>query len=111
MDVAPFLETMQRLSKSLTPGDLDHTLSRITQAAVEVLPSVDFASITVLHADGRLETSAPTDKLLWNLDAAQYELREGPCYAPGSLTHIQIGTLTMPSWVALWTYGDNPSCG
>jgi len=80
MDDQRLLELMQGLSRSLTSGDLDHTLSRITQAAVEVLPDVEFASITVLHANGRLETIAPTDDLLWGVDAAQYDLREGPCY-------------------------------
>jgi hypothetical protein len=89
MDDQRLLERMQGLSTSLTPGDLDHTLSRITQAAVEVLPSVDFASITVLHADGRLETVAPTDDVLWGVDAAQYELREGPCYdAAADSVHV-----------------------
>lgn len=89
MDDAPLLELMRTLSKSLTPGDLDHTLGRITHAAVEVLPSVDFASITILHADGRLETVAPTDDLLWGVDAAQYELREGPCYeAAADTVHV-----------------------
>ncbi|WP_371400569.1 GAF and ANTAR domain-containing protein [Kribbella sp. NBC_00662] len=80
MDEQRLIETALRLSKSLTPGDLDHTLSRITAAAVEVLPDVDYASITVRHADGRLETAAPTDDMLLGLDAAQYELQEGPCY-------------------------------
>jgi hypothetical protein len=80
---------MQGLSRSLTPGDLDHTLKRITLAAVEVLPQVELASITILHADGRLETVAPTDDLLWGIDAAQYELREGPCYeAAADTVHI-----------------------
>jgi hypothetical protein len=89
MDDQQLLELMQGLSRSLTPGDLDQTLSRITQAAAEVLPSVDFASITVLHADGRLETVAPTDDLLWGVDAAQYELREGPCYdAAADAVHV-----------------------
>ncbi|GAA1158401.1 GAF and ANTAR domain-containing protein [Kribbella jejuensis] len=79
----------EHLAKVLTPGDLDHTLSRITAAAVEVLPEVDYASITVLHADGRLETVAPTDDLLWGVDAAQYELREGPCYdAAADSVHV-----------------------
>ena len=41
---------------------------------------MEFASITVRHADGRLTTSAPTHPLLRVVDAAQYELREGPCY-------------------------------
>ncbi len=69
-----------QLSRSLTPGDLDHTLVRVTAAAVEVLPDVHFASITVLHSDGTLETVAPTDPVLMQLDAAQYEYGEGPCY-------------------------------
>lgn len=74
------MEAAARLVKSLTPGDLDHTLSRITAAAVEVLPEVEYASITVKHSDGRLETVAPTDEVLWGVDAAQYDLQEGPCY-------------------------------
>lgn len=74
------LETARRLSAALSPGDLDHTLSQITAAAVEVLPDVRYASLTVQHADGSIETVAPTDDLLCDIDAAQYELQEGPCY-------------------------------
>ncbi|TCC44006.1 ANTAR domain-containing protein [Kribbella capetownensis] len=83
------LDLAQRLARTLTPGDLDHTLSQITAAAVEALPDTDYASITILHVDGRLETVAPTDDLLWGVDAAQYELREGPCYqAAADSVHI-----------------------
>jgi hypothetical protein len=83
------LNLAQRLGKTLTPGDLDHTLSRITAAAVEALPETDYASITILHADGRLETAAPTDAFLLALDEAQYELREGPCYeAAADAVHV-----------------------
>ena len=74
------VELAQRLSRSLPPGDLDQTLSRITAAAVEVLPEVTMSSISIQHADGTLETAAPTDQVLCRVDAAQYELREGPCY-------------------------------
>lgn len=74
------LETLRRLSESLRPGDLDHTLERVTAAAVGLLPGVHAASITVRHADGRLETAAPTDQFLLRLDEAQYAFREGPCY-------------------------------
>lgn len=74
------LDSMDRLRRALTPGDLDHTLRQIVQAAVEVLPQVDRASITVRHDDGRLETAQPSDDALLQLDVAQYELREGPCY-------------------------------
>ncbi|TDD63395.1 ANTAR domain-containing protein [Kribbella antibiotica] len=80
MDATELLAATEGLSKALTPGDLDHTLGRITAAAVEVLPEVEYASITVKHGDGRLETVAPTSDILWGVDAAQYELREGPCY-------------------------------
>jgi hypothetical protein len=55
-------------------------LARITAAAVEVLPEVDYASISVKHADGGLETFAATDDVLVRIDATQYELQEGPCY-------------------------------
>jgi hypothetical protein len=70
----------RRLAQTLKPGDLDDTLRAITAAAVEVLPEVELASITVRHADGRLQTVAPTNEVLCAVDAAQHELREGPCY-------------------------------
>jgi GAF domain-containing protein len=80
MDEDTLLQAAQQLSRTLSPGDLDHTLSRITEAAVEVLPGVSSASITIRHADGRLETVAPTDEVLREVDAVQYELQEGPCF-------------------------------
>ncbi|WP_432941615.1 GAF and ANTAR domain-containing protein [Kribbella sp. CA-253562] len=80
MNDSRLIETAQMLSKALTPGDLDHTLGQITAAAVQVLPMVDYASITILHSDGQLATVAPTDDMLLTVDAAQYEMREGPCY-------------------------------
>lgn len=98
VDEQRLIETARRLSKSLTPGDLDHTLGRITAAAVEVLPDVDYASITVKRADGRLETAAPTDDMLLRLDAAQYELQEGPCYdAATDAVHISAPNLAADS--------------
>ena len=74
------VDTMRQLAKSLTPRALDDTLRNITTAAVELLPDVEYASITILHDDQRLETVAPTDDLLLPVDAAQYELHEGPCF-------------------------------
>src|ERR671912_118905 len=74
------VEVAQRLADSLRPGDLDETLRNITAAAVEVLPDVTMSSISIKHADGTLETVAPTDQVLCEVDAAQYELQEGPCY-------------------------------
>ena len=48
------------LARSLAPGDLDTTLGHITAAAVELIPDVVYASISVRHVD-RIETVQPTD--------------------------------------------------
>lgn len=80
MEQLQIVDVARRLAGALGPGDLDSTLSAITAAAVEVLPEVHYASISISRKDGRLETVAPTAELLLPLDTAQYELREGPCY-------------------------------
>lgn len=82
-------DSVRRLAEALKPGDFDATLEAITAAAVEVLPDVDYASITVKHADDSIDTVAPTGELVLDLDAKQYELKEGPCYdAAVSTAHV-----------------------
>ena len=89
MDPSELLDASRRLRAALTPADLDETLTKITAAAVEVLPQVTYASITVKHDDGRLETVAPTNDLLHDLDGAQYKLQQGPCYETAvETTHV-----------------------
>jgi hypothetical protein len=73
-------DSVRRLAEALKPADFDATLTAITFASVEVLPEADYASITVRHADDSIDTVAPTDPLVLDLDNKQYELREGPCY-------------------------------
>jgi GAF domain-containing protein len=80
VDDAEILFASQGLLKRLAPGDLDATLLRITRSAVEVLPQVQYASITIRHRDGTLDSYALTDDLLADLDEQQYQLQEGPCY-------------------------------
>lgn len=80
MNDLDLVATMERLSQRLSPGDLEQTLEQITGAAVQVLAGVHYANITIRHQDGRLETVAPTDDLLLDVDSAQFELQEGPCY-------------------------------
>jgi hypothetical protein len=80
MEEHQLVEAAEELAAVLSPVDLDHTLNRVTSAAVEALPDVDYASITIRHADGTLETVATTDPTLCDLDARQYDLHEGPCY-------------------------------
>jgi ANTAR domain/GAF domain len=74
------IDAVHRLARTLRPGDLDQTLRSITSGAVEVLPDVDEASISVLREDGWLTTVAETSDVILELDARQYELEEGPCY-------------------------------
>jgi hypothetical protein len=51
---------MAELHAALRPGDLAQTLRRVTDAAVELLPDVGGATITVEHEDGPFETVAAT---------------------------------------------------
>ena len=77
------LETAARLSERLAPGDLDAILSGITSAAVDLIPEVTYASISMRH-DDRIETVGATDGSLVALDDKQYSLQEGPCYEAAS---------------------------
>lgn len=63
---------------SLLGTPSNDTLSWITSAARDTIPGVDFASISVAHMDGYLETVGSTDPLALKADALQYELLEGP---------------------------------
>jgi hypothetical protein len=80
MDQDQVLDLVRRTAEALGPAGLDQTLANITAAAVSVLPGVEMASVTVKHGDDTLDTFAPTDQILLEVDAAQYEYREGPCY-------------------------------
>ncbi len=57
----------------------EQTLDQVAQLAQETL-ACDFASITLRHGGGRLETVASTHPDVEKADALQYEFREGPCY-------------------------------
>ncbi len=73
------LHVARDLAESLRPAELDETLRQVTEAAVRLLPNVDFSSITVLSKDG-LKTVAPTDERLVPVDEEQFRLQEGPCF-------------------------------
>lgn len=61
------------------PRTLEDTLNTIVEVAARSLPGIDHVGITVANRDGSMETKAGTDKLVWELDQLQYDLREGPC--------------------------------
>lgn len=62
-----------------SPRTLEDTLTAIVHAARDALPEMDHVGISVSHRDGKIETLAGTDQLVWDLDTLQYELGEGPC--------------------------------
>ena len=62
-----------------SPRSLSESLHTIVDVARVSIPGFDHAGISVIHGDGTIETLAGTDALVWDLDALQYEVDEGPC--------------------------------
>ncbi len=74
------LQTVEEVATSLTSHHgLRPSLATITYAAAETIPSIDHASVSVVHSDGAVETLAPTDRFVVEADQLQYDLGEGPC--------------------------------
>jgi GAF domain-containing protein len=61
------------------PKSLEETLSAIAAAAKQSIPGFDHVGISTIDRAKRVETKAVTDDLVWELDALQYGLGEGPC--------------------------------
>jgi transcriptional regulator with GAF, ATPase, and Fis domain len=75
-DAQEFARISQEL---LAVPDQEMTLQRVVDLAVENLPGVDFAGVSLRHGGGRVETPAATDPLVNEADELQYQLNEGPC--------------------------------
>jgi ANTAR domain len=75
--------TIGPLSALLEPAGAEtvDTLSYVTHAVADCLPSVDYASIAVIGGAGELSTVGATDPLALKADSLQYELNEGPTAA------------------------------
>ncbi|WP_262849573.1 GAF and ANTAR domain-containing protein [Mumia quercus] len=61
------------------PRSLEATLDAIIESARQTVPGFDHVGISVIHRDGRIETLAGTDQIVWELDTLQYDLGQGPC--------------------------------
>ena len=72
------------------PGDVALTLQALTTCATNSIQGADYASITVRHSDGALETLAPTDPIARRVDLLQFELSEGPCYDAVEATSVTV---------------------
>jgi hypothetical protein len=76
------VDLMAQVAESLRyPVDIQEALEAITVGAVEAVPGIEHASISITGRDGQIQTLAPTDILAVHADQLQYELGEGPCLA------------------------------
>jgi transcriptional regulator with GAF, ATPase, and Fis domain len=80
MELPELLDVLDQAAAALRfPIDLEETLATITASAIEAVPGVDHASISITGKDGLIQTLAPTDLVAVRADELQYELGEGPC--------------------------------
>ena len=61
------------------PIDVNELLHLICLAAIDNVRGADYAGITLADRHGKLETPAATHPLVHQVDALQYQYREGPC--------------------------------
>jgi GAF domain-containing protein len=84
-------QAMSDLARAMQqPGDIALSLEALTVCATESIEGADYASVTVRHRDGRLETLAPTDSIALRVDLLQFELSEGPCYDAVQATSVTL---------------------
>jgi transcriptional regulator with GAF, ATPase, and Fis domain len=62
----------------LAEGDVQHTLQKICDLAVETIDGCDHAGISFLKGR-KVDTPAASDDVPRKVDAIQYEVAEGPC--------------------------------
>jgi hypothetical protein len=80
VEKANLVDVMAQVAESLRfPADTQDALEAITLGAVEAVPGIEHASISITGTDGQIQTLAPTDVLAVHADELQYELGEGPC--------------------------------
>jgi GAF domain-containing protein len=76
-DVSPqaFADIAEALHAEPTPARTAEEIIGFAQQQLEA----DYAGLTLIRSKNRLETFAPTDPLVCQVDIMQYELDEGPC--------------------------------
>jgi hypothetical protein len=82
MELTELVDVMAQVAESLRfPADVQEALEAITAGAVDAVPGIEHASISITCKNGKIQTLAPTDVLAVHADELQYELGEGPCLA------------------------------
>jgi hypothetical protein len=80
MELTELIDVMEQVAVSLRyPMELEDTLAAITLGAIQAVPGIEHASISITGKDGQIKTLVPTDMLAVQADELQYELGEGPC--------------------------------
>ncbi|WP_432938313.1 GAF and ANTAR domain-containing protein [Kribbella sp. CA-253562] len=103
MELKELIAVVSEVAGALqVPMDLEPALELITASAVDAIPCIDHASISVTTKHGRIETHASTDAVAVQADELQYQLRQGPCYeAVLSDPVVQVDDLASdPRWPA-----------
>lgn len=62
------------------PRSLEETLDAIVRAAQQTVPGFEHVGVSITRTDREIETRAGTGPLVWQVDALQYSLGQGPCY-------------------------------
>jgi len=79
-DVSGLAEQLARLTATLLDADsVAGVLSRVSHAALEVVPGADLVSVTLRAPDGQFHTPAVTGPEAVELDELQYKAGHGPC--------------------------------
>ncbi|MEU6774047.1 GAF and ANTAR domain-containing protein [Streptomyces sp. NPDC046759] len=80
MDWRVFAQQMATMARDLLAQDsVDATLRRITESATELVEGCEAAGVLILSGR-RVDTLAPTHRLVIDSDRLQERLREGPCF-------------------------------
>lgn len=69
--------------------DLQETLQAIVDVARDSLEGIDEVGISLIEKGGVVDTKAGTGPLVWDLDALQYSLGQGPCLEPARQENLR----------------------
>jgi GAF domain-containing protein len=89
----------ERARKIASNRSAEESIGQIVQLALDSV-DCEFASVTLVQADGTLETVASSHPVVDQADALQYELNEGPCLTAAETNGLYVipETATDPRW-------------
>ena len=79
VDDRPLAVQLGEMARSLHEESPETLLPAIVQAAVELIPGAEEASLSVVVSRKNIQCQSPSSDLPEKLDAVQMELGEGPC--------------------------------